>query len=126
MVNLDTEFVSITTHGVWHTLYEALSGKTNTIPNPTKIRICDLLGLCPEISTEYEKNFRNDAPLIQLYSPSFYFDEKASESWISFSVARGDLKRLKLSRPRFLFLYSTSPGHIERSKAATPTISCSN
>ena len=43
MVNMENEYVSLTTRGVWHELYEAITGNSQKIPNPTKLKIKDLL-----------------------------------------------------------------------------------
>ncbi len=66
MVNMENEYVSITTRGVWHELYEAITGNSQKIPNPTKLKIKDLFAYSPETTIEYERTYGQPVRLLTL------------------------------------------------------------
>jgi len=103
-VRMPTEQVVLTQRGVWHLLWEALTGSTCQVANQINFRIRDLFAYCPEVSIEYEKTFGGVNPFVDLEKPDTLYDDLTVEAWIRFSVWRGNLKMLRLSRPNFIAL----------------------
>jgi hypothetical protein len=93
------ETVSITTRGIWHSLWEALMARPCPAVNPTKLRVKAMFSYCPEISVESTQTLQTSLDLISIEKPDVLYDEKASEAWTRFSVYRFDLKRLRVSVP---------------------------
>lgn len=108
LVNMQREEVSITTRGIWHLLWESVSGTSYAIPNPTKLKIRELFSYCPEISVEHERTFGGYQKFIDLEKPEILYDEKAAELWVKFSIYKATLKLQKISAPKFLSLIETS------------------
>lgn len=102
LVNPQKEILSVAGRGVWHVLYEALTGRAAIISNPARLKVGHLLSLCPEIAVEYGDNFSEPRKVISLIEPSFFYNEKQRESWLRFSIDREELKYLKLSGPKFI------------------------
>ena len=108
LVNIESDTVNLTTRGVWHVLWEVLVGRPCAIPNPTTLKVRDLFCFCPEISIECERTFGRGTKLIDLIKPNVVFDSKIREVWINFSFLREDMRKQRLSRPKFFDLVSTS------------------
>src|SRR6476646_4231185 len=53
LVNPTRETVALSTRGVWHVLWEGVTGCQCPAPNPTRILISHLFSFCPEVSVEY-------------------------------------------------------------------------
>jgi len=102
LVDMEKEFVNLTTRGVWHELYEAVIGASVTIRNPTMLKVRDLFAYSADTSTEYEKAYYKPVRLIYLENIDNFIAPAKNEYWIRFSVNRYDLKDLKLTRQKFL------------------------
>ncbi|GAF90997.1 unnamed protein product, partial [marine sediment metagenome] len=108
LVNPTKELVYLSARGVWHVLWEKMTGKTCNIPNPTYLKVKDLFACCPETGIEYSRIFGQNPRYIPLQEPVILFDESSGEFWIKFSVNRSSLKEVNLSRQKFLTLISNS------------------
>lgn len=106
MVDLTKESVYLSNRGVWHILWEKVTGQTSNLLNPTYLKIKNLLSCCPELSTEYERVFSGPSKYIDLIEPDILFDTINDEFWIKFSVSRNDLRYARLSRHKFINLIS--------------------
>lgn len=108
LVSMNTEMVSITTRGVWHVLWEAVTGNPCPAKNPTRVKIRDLFSFCPEVSIEYGRTFGSASKLVTLDDPCIMVDNKKQEAWIRFSVFAPYLRDHRLSRRKFLELVAES------------------
>ena len=102
MVNIFKESVSLTARGVWHVLWESISGNRCLIPQQLHLSIMELFSFCPEISDEFNKIFKVKSKLVDLMNPLVIREETDNELLIRFSVLPEDLKSLRLSRPKFI------------------------
>jgi YaaC-like Protein len=101
------ESVSVATRGVWHELWEATTSTPCTTPNPTRLRVRELLSYCPEVSAEFGRGFNDWIRLLDLKAPDVLFDQAAGESWLRFSVKRQELRGFRLSAPDLLDMMRT-------------------
>lgn len=97
--DLTRETISLTTRGVWHILWEALTGRACAVANPTRLRVKDMLSYCPEVSVESTQTLGIRLNLIDLENPDVLYDQKTLEAWLRLSVYRFDLKSLRVSAP---------------------------
>lgn len=104
LVDMYSECISISTRGVWHVLLESIQKQPFNIQNPIKLKIKDLFALCPGIATEYEINYQESTRLIELIEPDVLYDTDTNEIWIRFFIEKREIKKFKLSRPKFLEL----------------------
>jgi len=102
LVNLEKEAVVVGPRGVWHVLWEAVTGLRCPAANPTRIRIRDLFALCPEISVECGRAFGLEVRSIDLHEPVLVTHDQTSEAWLRFSVTRDDLKAQRITVPQML------------------------
>jgi hypothetical protein len=107
MVDPEKEEVSLTTRGMWHALWEALMHQTCRVPNPTRLRIRDLLSYCPEVSVEYSRAFGRNQRFLDLEKPNLVFDASKREAWIRFSVHRFDFQLQRVTAPAILSQIAT-------------------
>lgn len=122
VVNLETECVSLSTRGVWHVLWESLTGLPCRAPNPLKLRIKDLFLFCLETGVELKRTFGKDTRLIKLVEPDVKVDPKKEEAWLTFSVDREQLKDSHLSRPQFLRLITLDGSRYRQVESSKPDI----
>ncbi|MDN5203294.1 YaaC family protein [Fulvivirgaceae bacterium BMA10] len=108
LVNVNTEEISITSRGVWHTLLEFQQDKQVQIRNPTKLKVRDLFSVIPEVAIEYERTFHAQNKLIQIKNIDVLHDVNLQNVWICFSIGKENLKNSNLTRPKFLNLISNS------------------
>ena len=106
MVNLNTEKVSITTRGIWHILMEVVLEKNVSYPNPLSLKIKDLFSFDADTSIEYEAVFFEPTRIIDFDEIGIFLDEDSKELWLQFGVEKRDLKRLRMSRSKFLQLFT--------------------
>jgi hypothetical protein len=90
--------VSIATRGVWHELWESIMLTPCPAPNPTRLRIRELLSYCPEVSAEFGRGFKDWIRLLDLKVPDVLFDQASDEAWLRFSVVREELRGFRLLR----------------------------
>jgi YaaC-like Protein len=108
LVDPNREKIRLTTRGVWHVLWEALTNRPCPAANPTQLRIRDMFPYCPEVSVECESTLGKDLQLLHLKDPDVLYDPKKSETWMRFSVDRLDLRNLRLSLPSLRSAIRTS------------------
>jgi len=120
VVNLETESVTITTRGVWHLLWEALMGGHCPAPNPARLRVRELFALCPEISIEFSRSFRQAQRLLDLVDPEILHDAGQATVWTRFSVHRADLKLQRLPAPRLQAFIQNGRGGYSEVRAPEP------
>jgi hypothetical protein len=113
-VNPEKEFVSITTRGVWHTLWESITKLPCPAANPTQFKIKDLFQYCPEITTELNAAFGVENRLIDFEMNTILYDEKAREAWLQFSIDKDELKFMHLSPAAFIRMISSSKASYQR------------
>lgn len=106
LVNMEKEFVNLTTRGVWHELYEAVIGSAVTLRNPTKLQVKDLFAYSIDTNIEYEKTYYKQVRLVRLINIDTCVGPEGDEYWIRFSVNKDNLKDLKLTRPKFLEIFT--------------------
>lgn len=96
LANPQTEAIRVSTRGVWHVLWESLTGLPCPAQNPTILRIKDLFSFCPEVSVETESTLGENLHLLQLKSPDVLYDLASGETWLRFSLYREHLGDLRL------------------------------
>lgn len=102
---METESVRLTGRpGVWHALWEVLQDGSFTRPADPTLTLKDLLALCPELSVEYAKAYERPSSLVALVEPNFLIDSDRTEVWFRFEVEREELRKVRLSRYKFLDL----------------------
>lgn len=112
LVDPAKETVLITTRGVWHALWEALTKERLVAANPTRIRIKYLFSYCPEVSVEYRRAMYDLIRLMDVENPDILSD--GSNAWIRFSVKREELRGFHVSAPSLLKQIRTGrSGYIE-------------
>lgn len=121
-VNLEKEYISVTTRGVWHTLWESTTKQRCPAANPTQIKLKDLFLYCPEISIEVDAAFGEENRLIELEKPVVLYDNKTNEAWLQFSVNKRVLKFLKLSTVAFNNMISSSSSSYRRVQSNDPDL----
>jgi hypothetical protein len=102
LVNMHNESVSISTRGIWHVLWEILSGMPCNIPNPTKLGVLSLFACCPELSSEYEQTVGDHSKCIALDKIDLLHNSTETELWSRFAIHKHDLQAINLSQRRFL------------------------
>lgn len=102
LVDMLSEKVNLSSRGVWHVLWETITGGQVTATNQTQFQIRDLFSCCPGTTIEYERTFGMDNRLISLCDPEIKLDHDDKELWLVFSVERDNLKTQKLSRNKFI------------------------
>lgn len=110
LANMKTVHVSLTERGVWHKIWEAVVNDHCPAANPTKLLVKDLFALCPEISIEYEETFGEPSQSIDIEHEVLVSTNK-DKIWLKVSIYREDLKKLRLSLPKFIKLIN-SVGHV--------------
>lgn len=108
LVNVSTESINISTRGVWHTLLETVTGQSVRVPNPLSIKVKDLFALCPETGIEFERTFHQPVRLIELIEAGIFVDDIQKELWLRLTVNKSNLKSLKLTRPKFIKLFTAT------------------
>jgi hypothetical protein len=109
IVNMEKDVVSLTNRGIWHVLWEAVTGRSCRVPSPLPLEIKHPFSMCKEVSIEYSRTYGGEPRQIDLVEPQIVIDSDRGETWIRFSVCRSDLRIRRISRPRFLGLI-TRPG----------------
>lgn len=107
-VNMHTQTVNLTRRGVWHVLYEATTQQPCRASNPCKLSIGNLFSVNPEVSIEYSRAYGRVPNLVVLLNPKVMANREKGEIWVNFSVARGNLRELRLSRPKLLAAITTA------------------
>ena len=108
VVNMETEEVLVTTRGMWHVLWESLSGIRCPATNPTRFRIRDLFAYCPEVSGEFGRAFSENDGLMEFETLDVLLDRSKHQAWMTFSINRQDLRRQRLLAARLLGQLGTS------------------
>lgn len=106
LVDMENEYVSLTTRGVWHVLFEAVKGQKCSVANPTKLRIKDLFSLCPGVAIEFGRTYGKENNLVEVVNPEIVYNLDKQVAWIRFSIARGSLRRFGISRQKLTDLVS--------------------
>jgi hypothetical protein len=101
VVGMHKEKISLTTRGVWHALFEAVSDYRCPAKNPTSIRIKDLFELCPEISDEFGRVFHLATASVFLKDISIFKDQKKKLIWLNILVNREELESISLTTSKF-------------------------
>lgn len=117
-----TELISVTTRGVWHVLWEALTGRPCPASNPTKLRIKQLFSYCPEVSVESAQTMGVRLNLLDLNAPDVLFDHKSSDAWLRFSLYRFDLKALRVSAPAITAQIGSPRSGFSEVRSADPSM----
>jgi hypothetical protein len=112
LVDLPTDYIRITTRGVFHILIEAIRGIPIQLRNPLPLKIIDLFDLCPEISTEFDKVLGRKRNYIILHNPCIYIDTSLRHTWIRIDVLKSELRRLRISKMQFASLLLPSMDYI--------------
>lgn len=99
LADLSREWISVTTRGVWHTLWESLMLVRCPAANPARLRIRHLFSYCPEISSEFRRATHDWIRLLDIEEPDVLWDRTASEAWLRLSVQREELRGFRLSLP---------------------------
>lgn len=120
LVNPWTEKISLTTRGVWHILWEAVTDAHCVVPNPAPVRIKDLFALCPNASIEFERAYLESSRLIELADPAIYVDDEVDEAWIRFSVQKEDLASMRITKPKLIRLISEGATWYQQVKSDDP------
>jgi hypothetical protein len=104
-VNMETESVRLTQRsGVWQALWEVIQASSFNRPSAPRLALRDLFALCPELSVEYTKAYERPSALVGLTEPEILIDSGKNEVWVRFKVARDELRKVRLSRNKFLKL----------------------
>ena len=96
------ETVSITTRGVWHVLWEALTQKPCPATNPTKLGIKKLFSYCPEVSVESDQTLGTALRMLDVEAPDVLWDTGSREVWLRLSFGRSELKAFRVSAPALI------------------------
>lgn len=102
VVNLWTERVTIRGRGMWHALWETLTGRLYSVPDGAKLPVRKLFSYCPEVSAEYQSIFNGETPIVGLVDPGVVHNKAQGDAWLKFSVSRADLKNHSFSAPALL------------------------
>jgi YaaC-like Protein len=113
-----TEKVRITTKGVWHALWETLTGRPCPAGNPTPLRVRELFAYCPEISVESGQALGIGLWLVDLVKPDVLYDKKQHEAWVKFSIKKEELTGFRISAPSLLAQGKTSRSNYVEVKSA--------
>jgi hypothetical protein len=108
IVNPERESVSVTTRGVWHSLWEALSQRPCPAPNPTRLNIKHLFSLCPEVAVENRGAFQGPLNLLDIPTADVLFDESVQEAWLKFSVKRDAMRGFGVSAKELVHQLATT------------------
>jgi hypothetical protein len=111
MVDLKNEDVKIAgsaRRGVWHALWETLTGVTLPLTDPMSLPIKGLLSYCPEISSEFRHLFGGFSDSVDLEEPNVMCDKDEREVWLRFSVPRWSFWSRKIFAPRLLAQIATT------------------
>lgn len=92
-----SEFVSLSTRGIWHLLWEAITRRPCPAANPQKISIHQLFRYCPEVTMEVERAFGSDLRVLTILNPDVVHSENLSEAGIKLEFERSDLRSFRLS-----------------------------
>lgn len=95
VVNIRKDTVRLISRGVWHTLWESITGVPCTARNPTKVKVKDLLSYCQEVEVEYGSVFREEGNIFNITDPYLLLDEKSKHCWIRFCLNKEQLKERK-------------------------------
>jgi len=102
VVNPWSERVTIGTRGVWHALWEALTGRVCPAADGVRLPVRKLFSYCPEVSAEYLSIFSGATPTVDLVAPGVVYNKTKREAWLRFSLRRADLKAHGLHVPALL------------------------
>lgn len=102
VVNFPREKVILVRRGVWHALWESLTRQPCPAANPTPISVQKLFSYCHEVSAEYLSLFGLHPSDVDLLEPGTFYDEKAREVWLRFSIRRQELLFTRLSAPTLI------------------------
>jgi hypothetical protein len=108
LVHIPTEVIYLSGRGVWQIVYESVTNQQNLIIPHIKLPVKELFALCPEISIEYQRIFGDRIPRVEIVEAALVHNPDRNEVWIRFSVYSHALKRLKISRAKFIELIKTN------------------
>ncbi|XUX01477.1 MAG: YaaC family protein [Dehalogenimonas sp.] len=102
VVDMEHEQVKTTSNGIWHSLFQSITGVPCNLRSRTSISVKELSARCPEISSEYFTSYGGKGNAFSIVDPGLMTNAQETEIWIQFSISKHEITRNFRSYQEFL------------------------